>query len=96
MGNVIFFPGCGPLPSQRELVERATTILLREVMDVFVEHRVEPGKMEFWYNSIQTFLWASPIECDKNGNLTTADIKEWKFYWRERAMLRVSYLRPLN
>jgi hypothetical protein len=62
MSNIIYLPGCGPKPSQRELVDRATSILMRAVMDVFVEHRVEPGRLGFWYDAIQQYLWASPLE----------------------------------
>jgi hypothetical protein len=94
MSNIIYLPGCGPKPSQRELVDRATDILMKEVMDVFVEFKVEPGRLGFWYDAIQTYLWAAPINHTKDGNLRPRDVTEWRYYWRDRALTRVRHLRP--
>jgi hypothetical protein len=94
MDNVIYLPGCNPRPSQKDLVEEATTVLLQTVMDVFVEYRVEPGSIGYWYDQIQCYLWATPIAHGKNGRLLERDVLVWRAFWRERALTRVGHLYP--
>lgn len=86
MGKVIYLPGCKPQVSQRELVEQATTILMREVANVFIEQRVEQGPQITWYKGIQNYLWAAPILLDENDEIDPYDLREWKHYWRGQAL----------
>ena len=86
MGKLLYLPGCKPKPSQVELVNEATTILMIEVASVFIQQRQEQGKSESWFNAIQKFLWSAPLRCDEHGRLLEYDIKDWKHYWRGQAL----------
>lgn len=92
MDNIVYFPGCEPKPLQRDLVNQATVVLLKEVTGAYIEHHMEPGPLEPWYGAIQAYLWAAPIRTDRHGKILQSELKEWCYFWRNRALDRVATL----
>lgn len=85
MGKLLVFPGVvlNP-PSRNELVDEASEMILKEVLAVFVEQRVEPGCIAAWHREIREFFWRQEIKLVER-DFRQDDVRRWKLYWRDQA-----------
>lgn len=86
MGKLILLPGVdlNP-PSRSELVDEASEIIMKEVTDVFVEQRFEPGCLGAWHREIRDYFWRTEIKL-VDRDFRYEDLRRWKLYWRDQAL----------
>lgn len=86
MGKILLFPGVDLNPPSRcELVDEATDLMMKEILDVFVEHRCEPGRLEIWHKDIRDYFWAQEILL-VDRDFRSKDIMRWRHHWRSIAL----------
>ena len=85
MGKLLVFPGVelNP-PSRNELVDEASEMILKEVLAVFVEQRVEPGCHAVWYRDIREYFWRQEFKL-VDRDFRHDDVRRWKHHWRDMA-----------
>lgn len=94
MGKVLAFPGVdlNP-PSRNELVDEISDMMLKEVISVFIDQKMEPGCHANWYRAIRNYYWREPfILVDRD--FREADLRRWRLHWREQAFRDIYNRRP--
>ena len=86
MGKLLSFPGVdiNP-PSRSELVDQISEMMLKEVTNVFIEQRYEPGRLCDWHRHIRDYFWHREILLEDR-QFRVQDVKAWRHFWRGEAM----------
>lgn len=86
MGKILLFPGVDLNPPSRcDLVDEATDLMMKEILEVFVEQKMEPGPLVHWHREIRDFFWRENIVLVER-DFRSRDLIRWRNFWRNQVL----------
>jgi hypothetical protein len=86
MGKLLIFPGVDLFPpSRNQLVERATEIVMKEVLTTFDEQGFTTNNLDVWHRDVRDYFWRQEFKLT-NRRFKEEDVKRWKAVWRNTAL----------